>query len=281
MKLNANSLKRRIADALWGLCKRIQDDAQRYTCLMEPLSELTEPGETPLLGVMAAIWMFTPEFQGHFDLASRVGRRDFLAWCFSTGLRNFAILREALLHGPGREHYFRPSGLTAHFPGGDVVVPYAIEVAHGIDLNGSLPNDPRSDAAARQMLKFYCEHLDEFYGGADLLPEWFVADLRQAGPACAAEFPFLDRPAGKSADSPAIAPAPRSERRRGGVNVVGISMLNSGSERMSAAPLRRFRRQALSMCSSTVRSAKIFRWPPRNSMRQLSMRHFSPPICCS
>lgn len=205
------SLKARIGEALWQAAAAGPPGA-RYLAWFDPLPVLAEREETPLLGVMAALWMLSPELQNEFDLDSRKERARFIGWCCTIAAKDFAILRETAVFGPAREIYFRPSGYVAHFSGGPVAVPFAITSIFGLEAPDRAFDATQAESLARALLGWYFEKLDELFGGPDSLPSWFVEALHRAGPDLR-QFPLPP--------SSPPAPVPEGECRKGGVNVFG------------------------------------------------------------
>ncbi len=184
----------------------------RYMVFFEPFEELAEAGEVPLLAVMAAIWMLRPDLQALWPLDTREGRFGFLGWCLSSGMREYAVLREAMQQPQIRALYLAPTELEARYEGGDIPLPYAALAVRGFsaDLAKATPLD--RNEGRQQLLAWYFKHIFNGLQAFFPQPRWLV-DLVE-----------LIRPAGIAVEQPEIAPAasPGSPSwAYNGVNVVG------------------------------------------------------------
>ncbi len=226
-----NSLKSLIGEALW---RAAAAGARRSPWLawFEPLSVLVEDDETPLLGVMAALWMLSPELQKEFALESRKERARYVGWCCTLAARDFALMREAAILGPGRDLYFRPSRLVALFPGGRVSIPFAVAAVFGLAERDGSRDEAEEEKLARALVKWQFDKAEELFGGRENFPAWFNEAVKAAEPDFVTEF------AGAAPRAPRL-PAFTGEFRRGGVNMVGLQDSKNSSEdfRCGAAAL--------------------------------------------
>ncbi|MGV6875756.1 glycosyltransferase [Pseudochelatococcus sp. B33] len=155
----------------------------RYLAFLEPFEELAEADEVPLLAVMAAIWMLRPDLQKLWPLQTREQRFGFLGWCLSSGLREYAVLREAMQRPQIRALYLAPTELEAQYPGGNIPLPYAALAvrAFSADLARATPLD-RSEGR-QQLLAWYFKHI--FNGLSPFFPHprWLVDLVERVCPA--------------------------------------------------------------------------------------------------
>ncbi|MCI4678755.1 glycosyltransferase [Rhodoblastus acidophilus] len=227
-----NSLKSLIGEALWRAAAA-GPPRSPWLAWFEPLSVLVEDDETPLLGVMAALWMLSPELQQEFALESRKERSRYIGWCCTLAAKDFYLMREAAVFGPARDFYFRSSRLAAHFSAGAVAIPYAVAAVFGLAEEPRAPDDAEGEKVALALLKWQIEKADELFGGPDAFPAWFIDAAQKAGPDFAEQFAL-----------PRIVPlTPRlpqlmGEFRKGGVNIYGSAQTGAGEDlRCGAAAL--------------------------------------------
>lgn len=235
----------------------------------EPLPVLNEEGETPMLGVMAALWMLSPELQKEFALESRKERARFIGWCCTLAGKEFQLMREAAVFGPARDLYFRPSRYSVEFSGGPVAVPYAVVAVFGLGVEQPSPDDPDTKKVARALLKWTFDKAGELFGGADALPGWFIEAARKAGPDFVTEF---GRPENVS-QAPRL-PAPRGGFDRGGVNAYGPVTGASGDDdlRCGAAALAAVGIATASDLDAPVFGVNIFFMTPLETLRLFCTR---------
>lgn len=185
-----------------------------YLAFMEPFDELTEADEVPLLAVMAAIWMLRPDLQKLWPLETREERFGFLGWCLSSGLREYAVLREAMQLPEVRALYLAPTELEARFAGGDIPLPYAALAVRAFSdgLARATPLD--RNEGRQQLLAWYFKHIFNGLPAFFPHPRWLVDLVERVRPA-GIDMPESPEPV--SASGPASGPS----WAYFGVNVVG------------------------------------------------------------
>lgn len=208
-----NSLKSLIGEALWRAAAA-GPRRSPWLAWFEPLSVLVEDDETPLLGVMAALWMLSPELQKEFALESRKERARYVGWCSTLAAKDFALMREAAILGPARDLYFRPSRLVAHFPGGTVSVPFAVAAVFGLAERDGVRDEAEEEKLARALVKWQFDKAEELFGGTENFPAWFIEAVKAAEPDFISDFTLA------APRAPRL-PAFTGEFRKGGVNMVG------------------------------------------------------------
>lgn len=184
----------------------------RYQPFMEPFEELAEADEVPLLAVMVAIWMLRPDLQKMWPLESREDRFCFLGWCLSSGLREYAVLRQAMQRTEIRALYLAPTELEAQYPGGHIPLPLAALAVRAFSENLARATDLDRNEGRQQLLAWYFKHI--FNG----LPPFFPH------PRWLSDLVDRIRPAGISLPEAPAAGAARSVEPSWayfGVNVVG------------------------------------------------------------
>ena len=219
-----NSLKSLIGEALWRAGMAGPPRA-RWLSWFEPLSVLVDDDETPLLGVMAALWMLSPELQNEFALESRKERSRFIGWCCTLAAKDFALMREAAVFGPARDLYFRPSRIALQFSGGPVAIPYAVAAVFGLAETPAATSEAEGENVARALLKYYFDKAGELFGGPQAFPPWLLDAIKQAGPDFAREFAVP-----KFEPLAVRLPSPSGAFGAGGVNIFGVLQAPAGGD---------------------------------------------------
>ncbi|MFD2252726.1 hypothetical protein FHS82_004148 [Pseudochelatococcus lubricantis] len=155
------ALSRQVLQAKFG-------SRHRYLAFLEPFEELAEPNEVPLLAVMAAIWMLRPDLQKKWSLENRQDRFCFLGWCLSSGLREYAVLREVMQRPEIRALYLSPTEIEAQYTGGDIPLPYAALAVRAFskELAEATPLD--RNEGRQELVGWYFKHI--FNGLPPLFP---------------------------------------------------------------------------------------------------------------
>ena len=148
---NLRSLPARIGGALASAAAAGPPGA-RYLAWFAPLPLLAEPDETPLLGVMAALWLLWPDLQKEFPLDQRAARARYIGWCCTIGAKQFALLREAMRFGPARDVYWRPTRHVAHFGGRAVAAPFAVSALYGLEASDRAFDPAQAEGNARAVV---------------------------------------------------------------------------------------------------------------------------------